>query len=171
MSANLENSQWSQDWKRSVFIPIPKKGNAKECCNYWTIALILHASKAISSESFKLGFSSMWTKNFQMNKVDLEKIQEPEIKLPTFVGSHRKGIPEKHLLLPHWLHKSFWLHGSQQTVENFLKRWEYQTTLYLSLEKPVCRSRSNNQTLTWNNWLIQNLERSKTWLYTVILLI
>ena len=37
--------QWSQDWKRSVFIPIPKNGNAKECSNYRTIALILHASK------------------------------------------------------------------------------------------------------------------------------
>ena len=38
--------QWPQDWKRSVFIPIPKKGNAKECSNYCTIAFILHASKA-----------------------------------------------------------------------------------------------------------------------------
>ena len=37
--------QWPQDWKRSVFIPIPKKGNAKECSNYHTIALISHASK------------------------------------------------------------------------------------------------------------------------------
>ena len=36
--------QWPQDWKRSVFIPIPKKGNAKECSNYHTIALISHAS-------------------------------------------------------------------------------------------------------------------------------
>ena len=38
---------WSQDWKRSVFIPIPKKGNAKECSNYHTMALISHASKVI----------------------------------------------------------------------------------------------------------------------------
>ena len=37
--------QWPQDWKRSVFIPIPKKGNAKECSNYRTIAVISHASK------------------------------------------------------------------------------------------------------------------------------
>ena len=36
--------QWPQDWKRSVFIPVPKKGNAKECSNYHTFALILHAS-------------------------------------------------------------------------------------------------------------------------------
>ena len=42
-----KTQQWPQDWKRSVFIPIPKKGNAKECSNYHTIALISHASKVI----------------------------------------------------------------------------------------------------------------------------
>ena len=47
MPANLENSAWPQDWKRSVFIPIPKKGNAKEWSNYHTIALISHASKVM----------------------------------------------------------------------------------------------------------------------------
>ena len=40
-----KTQQWSQDWKRTVFIPIPKKGNAKECSNYCTTALISHASK------------------------------------------------------------------------------------------------------------------------------
>ena len=47
MSANLETQQWPQDWKRSVFLPIPKKGNAKECSNYHTVALISHASKVM----------------------------------------------------------------------------------------------------------------------------
>ena len=47
MPANLKTQQWPQDWKRSVFIPIPKKGNAKECSNYHTIALISHASKVM----------------------------------------------------------------------------------------------------------------------------
>ena len=42
-----KTQQWPQDWKRSVFIPIPKKGNAKECSNYCTTALILHASKVM----------------------------------------------------------------------------------------------------------------------------
>ena len=42
-----KTQQWQQDWKRSVFIPIPKKGNAKECSNYHTIALISHASKVM----------------------------------------------------------------------------------------------------------------------------
>ena len=44
-----KTQQWRQDWKRSVFIPIPKKGNAKECSNYRTIALISHASKVMLS--------------------------------------------------------------------------------------------------------------------------
>ena len=52
--------QWPLDWKRSVFIPSPKKGNAKECSNYCTIALISHASKVINTQNFsKLGFNSM----------------------------------------------------------------------------------------------------------------
>ena len=42
-----KTQQWPQDWKRSVFLPIPKKGNAKECSNYHTIALISHASKVM----------------------------------------------------------------------------------------------------------------------------
>ena len=43
-----KTQQWPQDWKRSVFIPIPKKGNAKECSNYRTIALISHTSKVMA---------------------------------------------------------------------------------------------------------------------------
>ena len=42
-----KTQQWPQDWKRSVFIPLPKKGNAKECSNYCTVALISHASKVM----------------------------------------------------------------------------------------------------------------------------
>ena len=42
-----KTQQWLQDWKRSVFIPVPKKGNTKECSNYHTIALISHASKVM----------------------------------------------------------------------------------------------------------------------------
>ena len=52
-----KTQQWPQDWKRSVFIPIPKKGNARECPNYRTIALISHASKVMLKFS-KPGFSN-----------------------------------------------------------------------------------------------------------------
>ena len=57
--------------------------------------------------------------NFQIFKLDLEKAEEPEIKLPTFAGSSKKKrVLEKHLLLPYWLRQRLWLCGSQQTVEN-----------------------------------------------------
>ena len=56
--------QWLQDWKTSVFISIPKKGNAKECSNYCTIALISHASKGMLKSS-KPRFNRMCTMNFQ----------------------------------------------------------------------------------------------------------
>ena len=84
-----KTQQWTQDWKRSVFIPIPKKDNAKECSNYHTIALILHASE-VMLKILQASFNSMWTMNFQMFKLDLEKAEEPEIKLPTSVGSLKK---------------------------------------------------------------------------------
>ena len=84
-----KTQQWPQDWKRSVFIPIPKKGNPKECSNYRTIALISHTSKQCSNFS-KPGFNSMRNVNFQMFKLDLEKAEEPEIKLPTSAGSKKE---------------------------------------------------------------------------------
>ena len=84
MSANLENSAVAIGLEKvSFFILIPKKSNAKECSNYHTIALIC-------SKSFKLGFSSIWIRNFPMYKLHLDKLEEPEIKLPTFTGSQRK---------------------------------------------------------------------------------
>ena len=76
----------------------------------------------------------MWTMNFQMFKLDWEKVEEPEIKLPTSVDHQKsKRIPEKHLLLLHWLCQSLWLCGSQSTGK-FWKRWENQTTWPASWE-------------------------------------
>ena len=71
MPANLETQP--QDWKRSVFIPIPKKGNAKECLKYCTIALISHASKAMLKI---LQARLQQYVNFQMFKLVLEKAEE-----------------------------------------------------------------------------------------------
>ena len=80
-----KTQQQPQDWKRSVFIPIPKKDNTKECSNYRIILLISYASKVM----FKI-LNSLWTKNFKMFKLDLEKAEVPEIKLSIFVGSQKK---------------------------------------------------------------------------------
>ena len=84
-----KTQQWPQDWKRSVFIPIPKKHNAKECSHYRTIALISHASK-VMLKILQAGFSNMRTMNFLMFKLVSEKAEEPEIKLPTSAGSWKK---------------------------------------------------------------------------------
>ena len=81
-----KTQQWPKDWKWSVFIPIPKKGNAKECSNYHTIALSSHASK-VMLKILQARLQQLWTKNFQMFKLELEKAEEPEVKLPTSTGS------------------------------------------------------------------------------------
>ena len=95
-----KTQQWSQDWKRSVFIPIPKKGSIKECSNYHTVALISHTSKV-------------------MLKIFQARLQQyVNCELPDVPAHFRKGrgtrdqianiqkskrIPEKNLLLLYWL--------------------------------------------------------------------
>ena len=86
------------------------------------------------SKFFKLGLNSIWTENFQMFKLDLEKAYEPEIKLPTSAGSLKKQESSRKISNSALLtNQSLWLCGSQQTGK-FLKRWEYQTTLPASWE-------------------------------------
>ena len=85
-----KTQQLPQDSKRSVFIPIPKKGNAKECSNYHTIALISHASK-VMLKILQARLQQYMNRDFQMFKLDLEKAEEPEIKLPTSAGSSKKA--------------------------------------------------------------------------------
>ena len=125
---------WPWDWKRSVFIPIPKKGNAKECSNYLRTALISHATK-LHSKSFKLGFSSISIENFQMKKLGLEKAEEPEIKLPTFMESwKRQGNSRKTCnspLLSTQKPLTIWI---TTNCRKFLKGWKYQTVLPVSWE-------------------------------------
>ena len=86
MPANLENSAVDTGLEKFSFHSSPKKDNAKECSNYSTIALISHISK-VMLKILQARFYSMWTENFQMYKLDLEKGEEPEIKLPTSVES------------------------------------------------------------------------------------
>ena len=136
-----KTQQWPQDWKRSVFIPIPKKGNAKECSNYHTIALISHASKVM----------------FKILQARLQ--QYVNCELPDVQAGFRKGrgtncqdpldhgkskqILEKHLFLFYWLCQSLWLCGSQYTVENSSRDGNTRPP-DLPLEKLLCRSSSNS---------------------------
>ena len=84
-----KTQQWPQDWKRSVFISIPKKDNAKECSNYCTIALISHSNK-VMLKILQARLQQYVNRELQMFKLVLEKAEEPEIKLPTSAGSLKK---------------------------------------------------------------------------------
>ena len=77
------------DWKRSVFIPIPKKGNAKECSNYHIVELILHTSK-VMLKILQARLQQYVNHELPDVKLVLEKAEEPEIKLPTSTGSSKK---------------------------------------------------------------------------------
>jgi len=88
MPAILENSAVAtEDWKRSVFIPIPNKGNAKKCSNYHKIALISHTNKLMFKILQGRRLQQYMNPKLQVFKLDLEKTEEPEIKLPISIGS------------------------------------------------------------------------------------
>ena len=80
---------WPQDWKRSVFIPIPKKGNAKECSNYRTIALISQASK-VMLKILQARLQQYVNRELSDVQAGFRKGEGPEIKLPTSAGSSKK---------------------------------------------------------------------------------
>ena len=135
--------QWWQDWKRSVFLPIPKKGNAKECSNYRTIVVISHASKVM----FKIlqcrlqqhmNHETLWCSRW------IYKTQRNWKSICQHPLHHRKSkrVPEKYLLLLYWLCQSIWLEITT-SCGKFLERREYQTTLLASWE--ICVQVKNRQ--------------------------
>ena len=77
--------QWPQVWKKSILIPIPKKGSTKECADNQTVALISQASN-VMLKILHAKPQRYANENIQMSRLGLEKKQEPEIKLPTFIG-------------------------------------------------------------------------------------
>ena len=83
-----KTQQWPQDWKRSDFIPIPKKGNAEECSDYHTIALISYTSK-VMLKIFRARLQQYVNCELP-DKLVFEKAEEPEIKLLTSTGSSKK---------------------------------------------------------------------------------
>ena len=95
--------QWPQDWKGSVFIPIPKKGNARECSNYHTIVRISNATKVMLKI---LQARLQQYVNWELPDIQagFRKGRGTEIKWQHLLDHRKsKGIPEKHLLLLHWL--------------------------------------------------------------------
>ena len=125
---------WPQDWKRSVFIPIPKKGNAKECSNYCKIAPISHTSKGMLKI---LQARLLQYVNHELPDVqaDFRKGRGTRDNLPTSAGSWKKQGSSKKasisalLTMPKPL--TVWI-----TINcgKFWKRWEYQTTWPASWE-------------------------------------
>ena len=86
MPAIWKAQQWPKDGTSLVFIAVPKKSNAKECSNYYTIALISHTSK-VMLKILQARLQQYTNLELQIYKLDLEKTEELEIKLPTSVGS------------------------------------------------------------------------------------
>ena len=122
-----KTQQWSQDWKRSVFIPIPKKGNAKECSNYYTIALISHASKVI------------------LKIIQARLQQYVNCELPNVQTGFRKGRwttdqianilwSQKKRIQEHLFRTMLKPLTAEITINwKFFKRWEYLTCLLRNL--------------------------------------
>ena len=130
----------------SVFIPIPKKGNVKEFSNYHTIVRISHTSKVIL-KILQARLNSSWPVNFQKFKLDLEKAEVPEIKLPTSVGSSKKWESSRKtstsalLTMPKPL--TVW---TTTNCGKFLKLWEYQTNLPVSWKTCMVIMKQNVRT-------------------------
>ena len=139
-----KTQQWPQDWKRWIFIPIPKKGNAKECSNYSTTALISHASNLmLKILQMRLQYYMTW--EFPDVQAVCRKWRgtRDQIANICWIIEKAREFQKKHWLLLHWLCQSIWLCGSQQAVENSSRDGNTRPP-YLPPEKSVCRSRSNS---------------------------
>ena len=143
MPAYLENTTVAPGLENVSFIPIPEKHNAKECSIYCITSLIHRLAKYCSKFS-KPGFNITLTENFQIFKLDLGKVEETNIKMPTSTGSskkqqsYRKTSTSASLSMLNPL--TVWI---TTNCGKLFRRWEYRSP-YLLPEKPVYRSRSNN---------------------------
>ena len=153
----------------SVFIPVQKKGNAKECSDYHIVALISHASKVMLKtlqarpvRELRTFRCTSWIQKRQVQrKVQIPlDLEEAEIKLPTFTGSQRKqGNSRKNIYF------CFIDYVKAFDCVDHNKLWKISRDgnsrlPYLPPEKSVCRSRSNSQNRTWSKGLVQNREMS-----------
>ena len=138
-----KTQQWPQDWKRSAFIPITKKGNAKECSNYCTTPIISHTSK-IMLKVLQARLQQSVNHEFPDVQVVLEKAEETEIKLPTSAGSSKKQDRSRKTPIYALLTKpkplTVWI-----TINCGNSEGDGNTRPPdLPLEEPICRSGSNS---------------------------
>ena len=136
-----KTQQWPQDWKRSVFIPIPKKDNAKECSNYCTIALISHTSE-VMLKILQARLQQYMNRELPDVQAGFSKGRgtRDHIASIRWIIEKAREFQKKHLLLLYWLHQSPWLSGSQLNVENSERDWNTRPP-DLPLEKFVYRLR------------------------------
>ena len=108
-----KTQQWPRDWKRSVFISVPKRGNAKECSNYRTIALISNASK-VMLKILQARLQQYLKREFPDVQAGFRKGRGTRYQTANICWIIEKArVPEKHLFLLYWLCQSLWLCGSQ----------------------------------------------------------
>ena len=116
--SHWKTRQWPQEWEKSVFLPIAKKGNAKECSDYHTISLISHANK-VMLKILQVRLQQYMNHQFPDVRLNLEKARNQRLNCQHSLDHQKtKRVPDKHLLLLYWLCQSLWLCGSQKSVEN-----------------------------------------------------
>ena len=156
-----KTQQWPQDWKRSLFISIPKKRNAKECSNYCTTALISHASK-VMLKILQARLQQYVNRELPdvLEQADFRKGRGTRDQIANIRWIMEKAREfQKNIYFCFIDYAKAFDCGSQQTVENSER--DGTTRLPdLPLEKSVCRSESNSQNWTWNNRLVPNRKRS-----------
>ena len=122
-----KTQQWPQYQKMSVFIPVPKKGNTKECSNYFTIAIISHASK-VRLKILQARLQQYMNHELPDVQARFTKAEEPEFKLPISTGSSRKQESSRKTSISALLNTPKPLTVWITTNWKILKRWEYQIT-------------------------------------------
>ena len=143
MPANLEDSAMPQDWKRSGFIPIPEKGNAKECSNYHTIILISHASK-VMLKSLHARLQPYVNHKLPDVPTGFRKARETRDQIANICWITEKARKfQKNIYFCFIDYTKTFNCGSQQTIKNS-ERDGNTRPLDLPLEKSVCRSRRNS---------------------------
>ena len=141
-----KTQQWPQNWKRSVFISIPKKDKSKECSNYCTIALISHASK-VMLKILQARLQQYMNCELPDVQARFRKARGTRDQIATSIGSSKKQKNSRKTSTSALLTMSKPLYGSQQTVENSSR--DGNTRPHdLPLEKSVCRLRSNSENWT-----------------------
>ena len=138
------NQQWPQDWKRFVFIPVPRKANAKESSNYHTVVRISHASKVMLKiiQARLQQYVNWKLPDIQAGFRKVRGTRDQIANICWIIEKAREFQKNIYFWL-YWLHQSLWLCGSQQTGENS-ERDGNTRPHDLPLEKPVCRSRSKS---------------------------